>query len=62
MCLYEDKISFQKIKDKLMLKKFSDYGEEEYHRLGEKKTYYYYKQWIWMQFPWISQSILNNFS
>lgn len=24
--------------------------------------FYYYKQWIWLQFPWICQTVKNNYS
>ena len=52
----------EKIKKDLLLKKFSDYSEEVYHRKSQQRTFYYYKQWIWMQFPWICQSLKNDYS
>lgn len=24
--------------------------------------FYYYKQWIWLEFPWICQTVKNNYS
>ena len=42
-------LSFQKIK--------------ENYRLREvKPSLYYYKRWIWIQFPWVCISINNNYS
>lgn len=49
-----DRIDIEKIKKGLLLKKYNDYSEEIYHRFNQKRSFYYYKQWIWMQFPWIS--------
>lgn len=59
----ENKLDFDKIKKGLFLKRYSDYCEEEYHKSSsQKRSFYYYKQWIWMQFPWICQSLNNNYS
>ena len=29
---------------------------------GESVNNYYYKQWIWLQFPWICQTVKHNYS
>lgn len=58
----ESKVDIEKIRKSLILKKYSDYCEESYNLQSEKRSFYYYKQWIWMQFPWISMSLNNHFS
>lgn len=42
-------LSFQKIKDNYRLKEI-------------KPSLYYYKRWIWIQFPWVCISLNNNYS
>ena len=42
-------ISFQKVKDNYRLRQI-------------KPSLYYYKRWIWIQFPWICISLHNNYS
>ena len=58
----ERKNNFIRIKNEILLKNYKEFHEEEYHRCGDQKSFYYYKQWIWLQFPWISQSIHHDFS
>lgn len=52
----------ERIKDCLILKGFNEYREDNYHKSGEEQKYYYYKQWLWLQFPWIGQSINSDYS
>jgi len=42
-------LSFQRIKDNYRLKEI-------------KPSLYYYKRWIWIQFPWVCISLNNNYS
>jgi hypothetical protein len=42
-------LSFQKIKDNYRLKEI-------------KPSLYYYKRWIWIQFPWVCISLNNSYS
>jgi hypothetical protein len=45
-----------------LLKQLRVYLEETYHKAGEEVQFYYYKQWIWLQFPWICQTVRHIYS
>ena len=55
-------LNLEKIKESLLLKEFNEHREETYYIESEDPKYYYYKQWMWVQFPWIGQSIKENYS
>ena len=35
---------------------------ENYRMRSIKPSLYYYKRWVWIQFPWICISLYNNYS
>lgn len=41
---------------------YPQYEEEKYHLNFTEPKNYYYKQWLWVQFPWISLSLDHDYS
>lgn len=41
---------------------YSQFEEEKYYLSLQEPKYYYYKQWLWIQFPWISMSLNEDYS
>ena len=58
----EFRVDIEQMRTSFILKHFREYLEETYHKTGEELQYYYYKQWIWLQFPWLCQTVKHAYS